>query len=72
MNKLFDQPATPEQTLASHINYGNKGITIACGASCNCKNHLGETSKVKSSLWVGVLNRLKNPLYRSLSSRLQD
>ena len=72
MNKLFDQPATPEQTLASQIDYSGQGITIACGASCSCKNHLGETSKVKPSLWVGVLNRLKNPLHRSLASRLQD
>jgi hypothetical protein len=72
MNKSSTTPATPEQTLASQIDYSGQGITIACGASCSCKNHLDETSKVKLSLWVRMLNRLKNPLHRSLASRLKD
>ena len=72
MNKPFNTLVMPEQILASHLNYGDQGITIVCGVRCNCKNHLSETSKLKLGLWVRFLNRLKNPLYRSLASRLQD
>ena len=71
MNNPFEQQGASETTEVSHINYGG-GITIVCGAGCSCKNPEDGISSLKPSLWVRLLKRVRNPLHRSLASRLKD
>ena len=72
MNNPFEKQPTQEQINASHIDYGNKGITIVCGANCACKEPHSETSNVKPTLWVKLLKRFATPLSRTKINRLKD
>ena len=72
MNNPFEKQPTQEQINASHIDYGDKGITIVCGANCGCREPRSEISNVKPTLWLKLLKRLAKPFSRSLASRLKD
>jgi len=64
MRNQFEEQRTQEQINASHIDYGNKGITIICGTNCGCREPRSETSEVKLTLWLKLLKRLTKPFFK--------